>query len=529
MFDASMVTGGSIPDCLIQRTQWVGWKLCERDGKPTKVPISPHSGRPASTTEPSTWGTFQEAVDAAIRLKLSGIGYVFSKDDLFTGIDLDKCRDPETGSVEPWAQSIVDALNSYTEISPSDNGLHIIVEAALPDGRRRNGRVEMYSDGRYFTMTGNRVPGTPATVEPRQDELQAQHALLESSGTAFTRHSEASIALPETRDEHDDELKTVLQDNPRSVDLNFTVNPSANPPADKFADLLRGKPRFRQSWEHARNVDNNSLSSYDMSLAGFAYQAGWTHQEIVDLVVAHRRMYGDRTKLLRRDYHERMLKRLTEAKETKEAERLLLDADEQAWANGDQEKIFDRVNRILFPDGTHRITAVLQYTGEPTTYVIKLDDRMVGIGPIEHLTKRSSFRNVIADATRAWPRLPSEQAWDAFVRHMLSVAEVVETGGEATDLGVLELRLARFLSHEVASEEEWEEGLHAGTPFRYQGRTCFTIESLSLHISRNYYDPVSTKKLPVFLRQLSYIRDEIKYRPQEDKSRSTTLCVWYKP
>jgi hypothetical protein len=153
---------------------------------------------------------------------------------------------------------------------------------------------------------------------------------------------------------------------------------------------------------------------------------------------------------------------------------------------------------------------------------------MVEVGPIEQLTTRSKFRNVIADATRAWPRLPSEKAWDAFVRHMLSAAEVVETGEEGTDLGMLDFRLTRFLSQEVASEEEWEEGLHAGTPFRYQGRTCFTIESLNQHLWLTYRDPVSPQKLVVSVKRLGYERAERKYRPQGDKSRSGTQCFWSK-
>jgi hypothetical protein len=187
------------------------------------------------------------------------------------------------------------------------------------------------------------------------------------------------------------------------------------------------------------------------------------------------------------------------------------------------------VNRVLFPDGSHRIASVLQYTGEPTTYVIDLDGKTVEIGPVEHLTKPSKFREVIANATRMWLRLPSRKAWDALVQHMLSAAEVVDTGGEATDLGTLQRRLERFLSQEVAREEEWEEGLHAGTPFRHQGRTCFTLDSLRQHLWPTYGDWVSTKKLAVSLRRLGYVSEEIKYRPQDDKTKSATQCVWYKP
>jgi hypothetical protein len=103
-------------------------------------------------------------------MRYSGIGYVFTEDDPYTGIDLDKCCD-SNGNIDQWAQDIIDALNSYTEISPSGTGIHIIVKGTLPQGRNRNGHIEAYSNGRYFTMTGNRVPGTPSTIEERQQEL----------------------------------------------------------------------------------------------------------------------------------------------------------------------------------------------------------------------------------------------------------------------------------------------------------------------------------------------------------------------
>jgi primase-polymerase (primpol)-like protein len=74
-----------------------------------------------------------------------GVGFVFSSDDPYVGIDLDGCRNPQTGYIEPWALEIVRRLNSYTEISRSGTGLHIIAKGrclrvAALGFRRRNGR-----------------------------------------------------------------------------------------------------------------------------------------------------------------------------------------------------------------------------------------------------------------------------------------------------------------------------------------------------------------------------------------------------
>jgi putative DNA primase/helicase len=98
---------------------------------------------------------------------------VFTKDDPFCGVDLDCCLNSETGEVEPWAQEIIDALGSYTEISPSGTGIHILVRATLPDGPNRKEGFEMYGHGRYFTVSGRHLEGTPRTIESRQDEILA--------------------------------------------------------------------------------------------------------------------------------------------------------------------------------------------------------------------------------------------------------------------------------------------------------------------------------------------------------------------
>ena len=101
-----------------------------------------------------------------------GIGFVFTPEDDLCGVDLDGCLDQQTREMEPWAREIVEELNSYTEISPSGTGVHVLVRAKLPAGRNRKGRFEAYDRGRYFTVTGRHLPGTPRGIEGRQEELQ---------------------------------------------------------------------------------------------------------------------------------------------------------------------------------------------------------------------------------------------------------------------------------------------------------------------------------------------------------------------
>jgi putative DNA primase/helicase len=142
----------NIPEELRRRRQFVVYKLEERSGKITKVPYIAGGVGKASSTDSETWRTFEEAVQALQTGRYDGIGFMFSSGDPYAGVDLDGCRDPETGELEEWAAKIVQDLDGYTEVSPSGKGVHIIVRGKAPNKKR--GHVEAYSERRFFTMTG---------------------------------------------------------------------------------------------------------------------------------------------------------------------------------------------------------------------------------------------------------------------------------------------------------------------------------------------------------------------------------------
>jgi len=149
----------NLPEDIRAFNQWVVWKYEDRDGaKPTKVPYSAKTGRLASVTDPDTWASFDEVYNALQSGHWAGAGFVFTEHDPFAGIDLD---DTEGDDAALRVQlKIYNAFASYAERSPSGKGLHIIVRGHVHSGRRR-GKIELYSSGRFFTMTGevfNRAP-----------------------------------------------------------------------------------------------------------------------------------------------------------------------------------------------------------------------------------------------------------------------------------------------------------------------------------------------------------------------------------
>jgi primase-polymerase (primpol)-like protein len=165
----------TIPETLHERDQWVCWREEERDGKPTKIPVTPGAGGFASSTESETWASFEAALEYTETEHADGVGFVFTDDDPIVGVDLDDCRDPETGDVDDAALDIIKRLDSYTEVSPSGTGYHVLIRGELPEGRNRRGSVELYDTARFFTVTGDHVERTPTRVARRQDALVAIH------------------------------------------------------------------------------------------------------------------------------------------------------------------------------------------------------------------------------------------------------------------------------------------------------------------------------------------------------------------
>lgn len=164
-------TRSNLPPELINCDRWLCWRTAERDGKSTKLPVDPSTGRIASATDPETWTSFERAREGLERFDATGLGFAFHEAGSLVGVDLDDCRDLESGTLSDPAADIVDTLDSYTEVSPSGEGVHVLVAGSLPPGRNRRGEVECYEANRFFTVTGDHLPDTPKTIQERSEEL----------------------------------------------------------------------------------------------------------------------------------------------------------------------------------------------------------------------------------------------------------------------------------------------------------------------------------------------------------------------
>jgi len=174
-----------IPDKLNSNDQWVCWRAEKQEGreKPTKVPYNPRNGRKARVNEPATWTSFEEACQAYKKGGYDGIGFVLTENDPYTGFDFDDCI--HNDFIYPIQMAWVERLNSYTEISPSGEGLRTIVRGTLPAALKK-GKWEVYSNGRYLTFTGHKLPNSPARINESQkaidDYLKKLQTIIEVDG-----------------------------------------------------------------------------------------------------------------------------------------------------------------------------------------------------------------------------------------------------------------------------------------------------------------------------------------------------------
>lgn len=209
---------GNIPHEMRAFNQWVVWRYEDRDGpKPTKVPYSPKSNGHADVNNATTWGTLDEAIKALDTGWYAGVGFVLTDADPYTFIDLDDTQGDQVAFDRQ--RKVFEEFDSYAELSPSGNGLHIIVKGKVPSGRRRS-FIEIYSSQRYMTMTGNVYRDMP--IKEHNDLLQILHAQMSEGKGAATFY--AGLETAKLSDEQVLEMASRAQNAEKFNDLFYDGN-----------------------------------------------------------------------------------------------------------------------------------------------------------------------------------------------------------------------------------------------------------------------------------------------------------------
>ena len=182
---------------LMNVPQWVAYNSA-------KKPLDPSTGSGADCDDKFTWSTFRNAAEMH-----AGVGFELGEDSairVYVFVDYDDCFHAD-GTLEPWVARDVAQLNSYTEVSPSGSGLHVVLRGQLSGKNLGHSEpadgIEMYDHARYMTVTGKHYPGTPTSIESRPEVVEAIYRRtvaargIETESRAFRNREQRGKMPPE--------------------------------------------------------------------------------------------------------------------------------------------------------------------------------------------------------------------------------------------------------------------------------------------------------------------------------------------
>lgn len=317
------------------------------------------------------------------------------------------------------------------------------------------------------------------------------------------------------------------------------LDPNASPMIDKLEALAEAEPRFRQSWERKRrDLSDQSASSYDLSLATHAAMAGWTDQEIVNLLIASRRKFKDDLKL-RVDYYVRTLARArTITSRGKAVEELKhANAKPPASENGDGDPSHspttesrDGLLKYLSDAFGTKIVRIVKYVQDPPRYRLITAKGGIDLGGVENLISQTSLRNALAASDGHYiPKFKNDD-WDSMAQTLLDCCDLEYTGEESTDVGQMKSWLRRYVEENPPGELD-AATIANQTPLFPQTEDSVVYIFLSHFrewLFRRENEKLSAKAAGITLRRIGAEPIVIAYKDDRtpDRPKESTRNVW---
>jgi hypothetical protein len=379
-----------------------------------------------------------------------------------------------------------------------------------------------------------RVPGTQNAKDPGQI---VPVVILSQSNVTIGEDDVLRVLLDGTYEQAEREIDGKRSTGDQIVYGDLTLDPQAEPPWDKL-DLLRDlEPRFDQSWRRARTKRSETWSSseWDQSLAAYAAQAGWSRQEIANLLIASRRKHNDDLKL-RQDYYAQTINKATAGREDAEAIReAVATAIELSSAPPEERSDTERADvlkRLSAAIGIE-ITKVTRSRSEPPVFGIVTPRGGGSLGGIEAVISNRKFRLKIAELTNLIPRKFKDDSWDSIAQGLLELAELEDLGVESTLEGRAETLVSLYLgsatAQDLASMDERTKTVLpvSMTPFvGKDGRTRIFATGFKTWMAEVHRESLSSQEIGTMLRTIGSEPETAHYRVQ---GRRTTRAIWVLP
>lgn len=382
----------------------------------------------------------------------------------------------------------------------------------------------VYDLARLFRVPGARnhkVPTNPVPVQllyadgPRYNPADFEDYCLDPSALADQGLSPARGYVPDQ----------------------INVSQASEPSLERVQALIDNLDRFGATWNRQRkDLPDDSPSSYDLSLASQAASAGWSDQEIAELLVAFRRRHKlDLNKVIARaDYLPRTIAKAREgqqrdeaAEEAEEAEAVL----DNARAADDPEALRDARRGVLDVIGAQlglQVLHVWRFASDPPTFRLETPTHTVNLGGAEGVLKQDKLRQTVWETTGHQIDRFKANRWDDLTRLIPKAWEELDVGFEATERGEVHGWLTMYLEDKPAVDTV-EDALEQGAAYRTaDGRVRIFAPALRQYLNYKQHERVTAKSMGAKLRAYGCVPDVVRTMNETTK-RPTTKQAWVLP
>jgi hypothetical protein len=360
-----------------------------------------------------------------------------------------------------------------------------------------------------------RVPGTqncknPASPKPVEIYRQTDRRYNLSDLAEYLDDQE--IPDDETQDRAAQAWKAKSSDKPWAVD------PSATVSDEVLGRYMETDPRFKKTWLRQRDdLKDQSQSGYDLALANFGFENGLSEEQVVELIIHHRRIHSQRPRT-RLDYFQRTIAKAFRRNEdvAAPAEVPGQPAPQRPDTATARALLCEQISNAI---GV-RVLRIVKIGGQEPTYRVELEATKVGFASVDKLVGQQSFRMKIASAVEHLvPRIPGK-VWDRVAQMMLN-ALTVEDGGDESDLvGAAKMYVERYLSETPFIDAEEEQPYQTRfKPAVYEGQIAIRSHDLQQHINKAWGENRAIKEVTAMLSALGASSTRLKRTRLRDQSR----------
>ena len=382
-----------------------------------------------------------------------------------------------------------------------------------------HGELAALFDGQGWTLDAThdlaRVMRLPGTYNNKAERVPVR--VLTADGSRVSRQELLDL-VPMTEERVVEQICLPLVGE-------IVLSADASPPFDKFMALLEIDQKFKRSWEHRRSdLMDQSASVYDLSLASLAVGAGWTDQEVANLMIAHRLKYGEDLKL-REDYYQRTIGRAKEPKELAEAQERLDELME-----GDHEDAREGLLETLSKLWGIPIGCFIRWSsndGAPSFDLEIKDSETVHFDSVASITSQKNLRDRVLAATGiVLPRSPNSR-WDKQVQALFDAVEDRDTGDETSPESYCFRLLTQYLDYSSSGADSREKGLAQRKHWVEDGYRYFFIDSFLRWVGAQHNMRYSAKEIGTMLKKRDGVNE--RFNTQTKDGRHTTVSVWKLP